>query len=273
MPRLVGLILTFAAIMTVIALGPGAGTPAVAVLQTATATNTSMPSSTSTSTTTASTTPTSTVTSTPTATSTPGPATAPILGFPTSTCNSFPNPTTASVLFSWTGPANVSAIYLDLSLFDNNFSDGTYITVVLPAGTTSYTWNGIQAGIAHFWRTTGQGLNGNWVMSDFQRFTPCGTQRLLGVEYTCTGGGRASVAFRWAPSSSPANFLFLDISLFNNNFAPNTFLGAGPLPPAQQALVWGGILANLVHYYRVNAFSIFGWGPSFTGSFVAQCPL
>jgi len=177
------------------------------------------------------------------------------------------------VLFTWTGPTNVSAIYLDLSLFDNNFADGTYITVVLPSGTTSYTWDGIQAGVAHFWRISGQSLNGGWVMSDFQRFTPCGTQRLLAVEYTCTGGGRATVAFRWAPSSSPANFLFLDITLFNNNFAPNTFLGAGPLPPTQQALVWGGILANLVHYYRVNASSIFGWGPSLTGSFVAQCPL
>jgi hypothetical protein len=162
-------------------------------------------------------------------------------------------------------------VYLDISLFDNNFQDGTFLTVVLPAGTTTFTWNGLVPGFAHFWRVTGQGLDGNWVMSDFQRFTPCGQQRLLDVQYSCTGGGRATVIFRWAPTSSPGILQFLDLTLFNNGFIPGTFLGAGPLPASQQAVVWPGILANVQHYYRVNTLTVFGWGPSLTGSFVAVC--
>jgi hypothetical protein len=166
----------------------------------------------------------------------------------------------------------VSAIYLDLSVFDNDMADGTYFSVALAPGTTSYTWNGLQPGIAHFWRVTAMGLNGDWVTSGFGQFTPCGTQRLLTVVYDCTSGSRATVTFRWAPTSSPGLFQFLDLSLFNNDFAPGTFLGAGPLQGSSQALTWPAILANATHYFRVNTFTIFGWGPSLTGTFVARCP-
>jgi hypothetical protein len=269
--RFVGLLGALALITTIVAIRPGAGQP-VAALVVDTPTSTTVPPSTSTSVSTA--TLTATVpTSTATATATPGPSTAPGLGFPTSVCNgAFPFPTTANVTFTWTGPTNVSGIYLDLSLFDNNFADGTFLTTVLSPGTTSYTWNGLIPNFVHFWRVTGQGLDGNWAMSDFQRFTPCGPQRLLDLQYSCTGGGRATVTFRWAPTSSPGILQYLDLTIFNNAFAPDTFLSAGPLPPSQQALVWQGILANVQHFYRINTLTaFFGWGPSQTGSFVAQC--
>jgi len=204
---------------------------------------------------------------------TPGPSTAPVLGFPASVCNgAFPFPTTANVTLTWIGPTSVSNIYLDLSLFDNNFADGTFLTTALPPGTTSYTWNGLLPNFVHFWRVTGQGNDGNWVMSDFQRFTPCGPQRLLDLQYACTGAGGATVTFRWAPTSSPGLLQYLDLTIFNNGFAPDTFINTGPLPPSQQAIVWQGILANVQHFYRVNTLTaFFGWGPSQTGSFVAQC--
>lgn len=275
--RFVGLIVAFTLIVGVVAVRPGSIRPAAALLATETATNTAVPSSTSTPTTpTVTVTATATaLTATPTMTATPGPASAAVLNFPTSACNgAFPFPTSADVTFSWTGPANVSAIYLDLSLFDNNFQDGTFITAVLPAGTTQFTWQGLLPGFAHFWRVTGQGNDGSWVMSNFGSFTPCGTQRLLGMSYVCTGNGRATVVFRWAPGSTAGILQYLDLTLFNNGFAPGTFLGAGPLPPTQQAVVWPGILANIVHYYRVNELgAVFGWGPSATGTFVASCPL
>ena len=271
MPRLIGLLLAFSAVMAVIAFRPGGEGTAVALLQTETPTitNTTAPSSTSTATTTTS----PTVTRTPTVTPTPGPVANPVINFPTGACvGSFPFPTSANVTFTWTGPTNVSNIFLDLSTTDNNFVDGTYTTFVLSPGTTSLIGNGLQPGVAYFWRVTGLGLNGDWVTSDFGQFTPCGTQRLLTVTYSCTGGGRATVTFRWAPTSSPGFFQFLDLTLFNNNFAPGTFLGLGPMAPIQQAQVWPGIIANAVHYFRVNTFTVFGWGPSQTGTFVAQCP-
>lgn len=275
MRRLIGLVAAFTAIAAVVAFRPGAERAAIAVLQTSTPTNTPLSTDTPVSTNTPTVTTTPTVTPSVTPTSTPvAPPGGPELGFPTSQCvgGTVLNPASANVTFTWTGPTNVSTIYLDLSLFDNTFADGTYITVVLPPGTTQYTWSGIQPGVAHHWRVTGLGLNGDWVQSAFGRFTPCGTQRLLNIQYTCTGAGRASVTFRWAPASSPGFFQFLDLSLFNNGFAPGTFLGAGPMVPNAQGMVWPGILANTIHYFRVNTFSVFGWGPSQTGSFIAQCP-
>jgi hypothetical protein len=35
-------------------------------------------------------------------------------------------------------------------------------------------------------------------------------------------------------------------------------------------VAWPGILANRVHYWRVNSF-LLGWQPSATGSFIAFC--
>jgi hypothetical protein len=267
--RFIGLFGAFVLVTTVVALRPGSSQPAGAVLQTETPTE--EPSNTPTSVTDTATA-TATTTTTPTATSTPGPSAEPVLGFPTSVCNgAFPFPTTASVTFNWSGPTNVVRVYLDLSLFDNSFVDGTYLTMVLAPGTTSYTWNGLIPGFAHFWRISGERADGTFVSSDFRRFTPCAAQRLLDTQYTCTGGGRATVTFRWAPTSSPGILQYLDLTLFNNGFAQGTFLGAGPLDPAQQAVVWPGILANVQHFFRVNTLTVFGWGPSLTGSFVAVC--
>ncbi len=273
--RFTGLLVAFVAIVGFVALQPGSsrdtaaavvetgtpGTPGTSTTVPATATSTTVPA-------------TATVAASPTATSTPGPASAPVLLFPTSQCiGTFPFPTSANVTFFWIGPSNVSSIYLDVSTLDNNFADGTYITFVFPSGTTSFTLNGAQPGQALFWRVTGLGLNGQFVSSNFAGLTPCAPQRLLSTSWVCTGSGRATVTFRWAPTSSPGLLQFLDITLFNNGFAPNTFLGAGALPPDQQALIWPGILANSVHYWRVNTLTLFGWGPSQTGTFVAQCPL
>jgi hypothetical protein len=50
--------------------------------------------------------------------------------------------------------------------------------------------------------------------------------------------------------------VWIDISLFNNNFAPSTFLGTGPLRGLSLASFyqWSGLQNAGVHYYRLNAF-------------------
>jgi hypothetical protein len=270
--RFAGILALFALVVAVAALRPGGADNAAALLATVTdtpvPTNTPVPTDTPVPTSTP-----TTVPATPTATATPQPATVPLLNFPTSQCvGSFPFPSSANVTFSWTGPQNVSEVHLDLTQFDNNFQTGTFATAVLSPGTTSFTWLGLTPGQAYQFRVVGVGLDGNNVSSDIVRFTPCGTQRLLILAYVCTGGGRATVTFRWAPTSSPALLQYLDLTLFNNNFAPGTFLGAGAMPPSQQDLIWPGILANVQHFFRVNELTVFGWGPSQTGTFIAFCP-
>jgi hypothetical protein len=81
------------------------------------------------------------------------------------------------------------------------------------------------------------------------------------------GNGTASVSFSWTPVSG-ATMQFLDLSIFDNGFAPDTFLGS-PLAPNQSTLVWNGILTDTAHVWRVNALTPSGWVTSATGAFVA----
>jgi hypothetical protein len=82
---------------------------------------------------------------------------------------------------------------------------------------------------------------------------------------TCLSPTSVSVEFAWSPSGQGVQWL--DLSLFNNNFAPGTFLGAGPLAPGQTTLVWNGLIPNATHFVRINTATAFGWEPSVTAAF------
>lgn len=84
------------------------------------------------------------------------------------------------------------------------------------------------------------------------------------VNFPPTG---AVVSFTWQPAQG-ATVQWLDLSLSDNNFAPGTFLGAGPLDPATGALTWAGLLPGRPHFWRVNALTPSGWVTSATGAFV-----
>ncbi len=206
-------------------------------------------------------------TATATSTTVPVPVTSPVLNFSNSVCVA----SSATVTFSWQPGSGAISQYLDLSLSDNNFVDGTYVTTgeLIPS-TNSVTWNGIRPGLAHFWRVTAFTASG-WVSSSFATFSPCGPAVLLPSPFGCTGAGRATVTFRWSPTSPPGFLQYVDITLFDNGFAPGTFLGGGPFSPAAGVVVWPGILTNTVHFWRVNTLTASGWVPSTTGVMVAQC--
>jgi beta-lactamase class A len=75
----------------------------------------------------------------------------------------------------------------------------------------------------------------------------------------CRGSGANSVRvfFLWNPSR--AGIQFLDLSMFNNGFAPGTFIGAGPLPKDRWGFVWDGLRQGSTHYARVNTLTSEGW--------------
>ena len=77
--------------------------------------------------------------------------------------------------------------------------------------------------------------------------------------------GNISVTLSWVPSRRGEQWL--DISLFNNGFAPGTFIGVGPLAPGTDSFVWGGLRPGLTHFLRINTRSPFGWEPSRSISF------
>jgi uncharacterized protein (DUF736 family) len=189
------------------------------------------------------------------------------LNFPSTVCA---GNNRANVGFSWTPTSNASAQYLDITLFDNNFAPGTFIGAALGSSSSQLTWNGLIQDLPHYWRITTL-TNDGWLVSSTGAFVPCGGPELRGTSYTCTGSNRAAVTFFWAPASPGGSSTWLDLTLFNNGFAPGSFIGAGPLGNVQQ-ITWPGILADATHYYRINSFlSGTGWVPSSTGSFFANC--
>jgi beta-lactamase class A len=80
--------------------------------------------------------------------------------------------------------------------------------------------------------------------------------------------GSVSATISWVPSRRGEQWL--DISLFNNRFAPGTFIGTGPLPPGTNTFVWSGLRPGLTHFLRINTRSPFGWEPSQTVAFATQ---
>ena len=80
--------------------------------------------------------------------------------------------------------------------------------------------------------------------------------------------GSVSATISWAPSRRGEQWL--DISLFNNRFAPGTFIGTGPLPPRTSSFVWSGLQPGLTHFLRINTRSPDGWEPSQTVTFATQ---
>jgi hypothetical protein len=178
---------------------------------------------------------------------------------------------TANVTFSWTPVANAEVQYVDLSLANNGFAGGTFIGFGPLTGTTnSIQWNGLVAGQTHYWRVSAGVPGAGWVFSATGSFTPCGPQAPLGgTTYLCTGGGRATVFWNIPSPGFTPTATYVDITIFNNGFAPGTFIGSNAT--GQMHFNWTGILANTTHYWRVNHLGPSGWVQGGTGNFNAAC--
>jgi uncharacterized protein YkwD len=75
------------------------------------------------------------------------------------------------VSFSWNAGGGTQ--WLDLSLANNGFAEGTYLTAgPIASGQGWLAWEGILAGQTHYWRVTTLGAGG-WSVSTTGSFTPC----------------------------------------------------------------------------------------------------
>jgi beta-lactamase class A len=89
---------------------------------------------------------------------------------------------------------------------------------------------------------------------------------------TCLPDGTVALTVDWAPSDGDVQWV--DLSLFDNGFAPGTFLNAGPLQGMASSFTWDGLLPGERHFLRVNTLSAQAWFPSATLSFITRgdCP-
>lgn len=77
------------------------------------------------------------------------------------------------ITFRWQGASSSSQQWIDLSLQDNGWRDGTFIGVgPLPGSDSSFLWVGLVGNSPHVLRIN-QLIGGSWDVSQTFRFTPC----------------------------------------------------------------------------------------------------
>lgn len=108
----------------------------------------------------------------------------------------------------------------------------------------------------------------------------------LTVSAICSEDGTGALAiFRWRPPIA-AGTQWLDLSIYDNGFAPGTFLGIGPFDSSVGKTPVLHLLPGVTHYWRINFNYVTGdfvngnfvnkhmvWFPSATASLTSPpCP-
>jgi hypothetical protein len=182
-------------------------------------------------------------------------------------------PGATAATFHWQQAGGALQIWVDISLFDNGFRPGTFVAAgPLGPQATSYTWHGIEPHLPHYYRVnalypegwrvlkTGSFVSGHCNPSAALLLPPrqqCSTQE----------PGKVQVTFRWSPALGPNAEQWLDLSLFDNDFAWGTFVAVGPLENGAWEYTWDGLVPGAKHYWRLNTLHGQAWHPS-TGSFM-----
>jgi hypothetical protein len=84
---------------------------------------------------------------------------------------------------------------------------------------------------------------------------------LMSAECTGKGPNSVRVILLWNPSGAGPQYL--DFSVFNNGFAPGTFLGFGSLGKDAWGYVIDGVRQDTTHVARVNTWTGAAWAPSY----------
>ncbi|MPZ47793.1 MAG: hypothetical protein GEU75_00480 [Dehalococcoidia bacterium] len=88
----------------------------------------------------------------------------------------------------------------------------------------------------------------------------------LGFPQASCRGNSADVTFYWGPNNGGTQFL--DLTLYDNNFAGGTFVNTNGLSSSTDRYTWDGLIAGIPHYLRINTLTDAGWVTSATGTFV-----
>jgi hypothetical protein len=171
-------------------------------------------------------------------------------------------------------PSGDGQQWIDVSLQNNNFAPNTFVRLgPLAPNQNTAVWEGVLAGRTHYLRIN-TNVGGNWQPTGTAFFTTrsCagfeGVTELRILSQECLLDGTVRVNISWEVNN--AGTQFVDLSLQNNGFAPNTFVGLGPFAANVETLTWDGILPGLTHYLRVNTFVDNIWIPSDTLVFTTR---
>jgi hypothetical protein len=185
-------------------------------------------------------------------------------------------PGSTAITFSWPRATGAYQVWLDVSLFDNGFEPGSFASVgPINSNATSYTWQGLAPGLPHYYRVNALYSDG-WHVLKTGSFVSgqCqwGPAAIHWTTQECSTSmpGKVKVSLNWAPSLAPGSQQWIDLSVFDNGFAPNTFVGKGPIAAGESNFVWDGAVPGTTHFWRVNTLAAGGWQASQTGSFTTD---
>jgi hypothetical protein len=189
------------------------------------------------------------------------------------------SPGATTVTFSWPQARGAYQLWLDLSQYNDGFAPGSFLGVgPLGPNDTSYTWEGIYPDTPYYFRVHALYADG-WRVLKTGSFVSgqCGGQpaamQWVTQQCSATVPGKVQASFSWSPSLLPKSVQWLDLSLFDTSFAPNTFVSAGPLAAGESAYTWDGLDPTATHYWRVNTLATDGWHASPMWSFgTLTCP-
>jgi hypothetical protein len=87
---------------------------------------------------------------------------------------------------------------------------------------------------------------------------------VVGQNCSTAHAGQVAATIAWRLEGSDAQSVWLDLSLVDNGFAPDTFAQVGPLTPDRGTFTWDGLLPGQVHYLRAHVLYPDGWrtGPT-----------
>lgn len=176
--------------------------------------------------------------------------------------------TDVRVVFAWS-VRNEGPQWVDLSLSNNGFFPGTFVGLgPIPSNQTTFTWDGILAGLTHYLRVNTLTPAG-WSTSPTITFTTRGdcqftSQVPLGVgatnvvlNQTCLANGTPRVTVTWTPSGQGQQWM--DYSAYSSNFEPGTFPSVGPFANNQNIFLWDGLAPGSFQFVRINTGTPFGW--------------
>jgi hypothetical protein len=184
-------------------------------------------------------------------------------------------PGTSTVTWVWPGPgAGAQQTWFDISLVPGFLPGWFQGYGPMPASQTAFAMDGLPQGLTFYYRVNsfyGSGwyetASGSFVSNCGGGGGSTGGAPVTGDVSQVCAGNTVTVTFKWQANASGPQYI--DLTVFNNGFAPGTFVGAGPIGSGGGSFTWYGIAKGVTHFWRVNTLTSSGWMGSNTGSFTS----
>ena len=188
-----------------------------------------------------------------------------VLYHPSAECAS----SSGTVTLEWTPLAGATSQWLEISVHDNGFAEGTFTRVNLAQGQKSRSMPALEREIPNYWRIVSATSSGE-IASEMKAFVPCGAPFLLWGPLECRNYTSAAVRFRWAPAANFEGEQWIEFDT-DGNWSGEDFWKAGPFSPALETARRSDFTDGVGYAFRVVRVVDGEREVSSTGWFMPDC--